>query len=232
MHKSSNDLPDEFYKKVAAKAYEMLYFEPDMSNEELATRYHFSEEYQAWKKKILTDKAQPKRPAITKKIAIAVAIILILSMLFAMNVGSIRDIFYDWLLSFQSDHAVSVIAPKDEPDMIIDKYGHITTYYQPTYLPYEYQVIYNEDMEVSHRIIYSNGTQTIDFQQYIIDLVDQFDTETHEYHRIDEDDLYAIYFQSDEYTCFMWQKYGYQFIINANLPISEIIKIANSISES
>lgn len=113
----------------------------------------------------------------------------------------------------------------------------IEIFYNPTYIPDEYELIEENIREGSYSLLYKNKDEKkLVIYQHIIKSYNEFDTEIINYETIEHNGISYYYFKnnnnnSNKTNILTWFDSQYQFQIYASLPLDELLKIAEHIEK-
>ncbi len=188
-----------------------------------------------------------RRMALRRKItkhwrkAAAVAMIAIVlslatpTVLFAAS-ASFRQIVYNYILEWNEDYvAVSVDQSQNNPDAS-DILGYdvdqgFTKYYLPAYIPAGFELTSIIDDKNEFSLDYQQGEQYIYFFTQPLDLQRLIDTTDADYSFSEKiNDWPAIISQKDGLIKIYWNDYVTDFTLQTNLPMSEALAIARSVT--
>lgn len=164
-----------------------------------------------------------------KRVACIIVILLAASFTTIMSVSALRTAFKNFLMNIFSDHSV-VSAVQDSDDLSPTE---IKSNYDITYDLSDYEIIYENQSELSRNITYQKDDMVIDYSQRVKSEYDMIlNTESSQIATVDINGCEAVcYLDSNNYNHLMWDNGEYIIMISSNISKKQLIDIANSVQK-
>ncbi len=143
------------------------------------------------------------------------------------SVTALRESFFGLLKEYNSDDVATVIYPIDDPSynpyMAFEKtnFAYIPSGFEQTVYNYSAQFFYHEYTD-------GEGNYIKIHQKQVLGGVIVLDTEDCEINKVDLFGSNAFYY-TKHYNCLYWQYGSSYYLMESNIPVEEMIKIAGSL---
>lgn len=210
--------------------YDALAPEYEIAMQDVATEHEFSPKFEKKMKKLINRRNKPYYKIINtagKRIACVALVVLVVSSITIMNIDALRNAFSNFFVStYEKFSTVQPVEDDTAPTTLEE-------IYEITYDISDFEVVYNEEDEYTHDIVYTKDNIAIYFTQYTKKKYHHsINTEGAEITTVDINGHEAIYFiDNHDYCNIIWDNGDYIISLGSNIGENILIEIAKSVQK-